>query len=373
MTSDDDDNDNTLLLACIVGGIVIALVIILIIIILIWGSPRRVCPDGQIYVNGLCVQPPCVSDNQCPSGSICVNGNCVAAQCSINDDCPDGQQCVGGRCVNVTPFPGPIEDQEPTQYPMQGGSGYSCRMTYSEVSDYTSQYYPRGSGSGNVTSTQMSRKLISPVSSDMSYEDNSYRSGLSWSDELCTTKTLINSFYYRSGLVLLYSNGDMEYALTGRPLGTIDLTPEYIVSYGGDIVVLYRGKIYSRQANGDCMLKQMMDGTDFTALSATTDGRYLWVQAGSSGTLYGPNKTVIYTIAIDPNSVRKYGPTIDQYGVLNTYSRILTVYPSEDMTHSVKDFSISSTFEVCVLLVQSKGSRSIVLQDQCGIVHPHCW
>ena len=71
-------------------------------------GPIAECADAECCecVNGQCVKKDggngCTSDDDCPDGQICVNGVCVDG-CKTDDDCPGSAICVDGRCVNPDP------------------------------------------------------------------------------------------------------------------------------------------------------------------------------------------------------------------------------------------------------------------------------
>jgi len=82
------------------------------------------CPDGQVCVDGECVEATptptpigfCESNDDCPNGEVCVDHHCVTPTptntpigfCNSTDDCPTGEVCVDHHCVTPTPTPTPI-------------------------------------------------------------------------------------------------------------------------------------------------------------------------------------------------------------------------------------------------------------------------
>lgn len=55
----------------------------------------KVDPNTEL---GICVEIPCVTNDECPAGQTCVNGNCELS-CATSAECALGEECIEGQCV----------------------------------------------------------------------------------------------------------------------------------------------------------------------------------------------------------------------------------------------------------------------------------
>lgn len=88
-----------------------------------WRPDGERSDTGWIQIPDVCgeapvdPEPECSSDEDCPDGQICVDGKCVDG-CRSDDDCPGDATCVDGKCKNPDPT---FEPPATSDYPCNDG------------------------------------------------------------------------------------------------------------------------------------------------------------------------------------------------------------------------------------------------------------
>lgn len=275
--------------------------------------------------------------------------------CMKDCDCPDGMVCTGGLCVNdvgqvdqkivtnVVPSVDNVMNYVGTEL-MNINRDTEEYITHSDSrhSQFSDVMDDRFDDTHNISQCNNEKECFAICPDTCTYHEDSFYSGhgssIRWDENIPNFKYLVDTFYFNKVLVLVYSNGDLAAGISGKVIGNIGVKADLVVALGNRIVILYNGRLYTRELEGDSPITEFIQGSDYRHISYTLDNNFLWVQTATTGILYDKELNVMESTIVSLNSVRKYMEDDSNYGIINIFSNTLTIYPSVSKTYGVKDF-----------------------------------